>query len=110
MMSYDNEQAEMAKTLAEKAKIKIFLSKGATILATAQVTFGDLIEVNGFTIKSSQYDGLWIQPPTYGKNYRNAFFVKDKKLYKHLLEEIERAYKNELEVQGVTDAVEEIGF
>lgn len=109
-MSYDNEQAEMAKTLVEKAKIKIFLLKGATILATAQVTFGDLIEVNGFTIKSSQYDGLWIQPPTYGQKYYKSFFIKDKKIYKNLLEEIERAYKNELEVQGVTDAVEKIGF
>ena len=112
MMSNDNEQKEMAERLIENAKIKIFLIKdNPKILATAQLTFGGLIEINGFTIKQSQYETLWIQPPTYSPpKYYKSFFVKDKKIYKRLLDEIERAYKNEIDEQGITESIEDMKF
>lgn len=111
-MSNDNEHKEMAENLLEKAKIKIFLQQNnPKLLATAQVTLGGLIEINGFTIKKSQYDELWIQPPTYSPpKFYKSFFVKDKRIYKRLLEEIERAYKNELDEQGITESLEDIEF
>jgi len=112
MMTNDNEAKEMAERLLEKAKIKIFLQKNnPKLLATAQITLGDLIEINGFTIKKSQYDDLWIQPPTYSPpKFYKSFFVKNKKIYKKLLDEIERAYKNELDEQGISESIEDIGF
>ena len=109
----NDEQKEIIKELIEKSKVKIFFSKNEKILATAQVIIGDLIEINGFTIKNSRYEEtpLWIQPPTYSPpKYLNAFYLKDEKVFKHLIDKIEREYLNKKEKEEIDTSLDDIDF
>lgn len=111
MRATDQEQLEMIGILIEKARVEIHFKKDSPILASAQIIMGEIMEINGFTIRKSDFDdALWVQPPTFGRNYAKSFFLNDKKLWEILTEKVERAYKNKLDEEGTADAVEDIPF
>lgn len=108
----DTALLEMADTLLERAEVKIHLKgEESSLLATASIIMGGIIEINGFTIRASKYEDLWTQPPKAGPHYNiNCFFVNNPKTWSRVVKTIERNYLNALEERSIEETIEDIPF
>lgn len=71
------------------------------VLAQATLTFGDLIEIHGFTVSKSQQihskfqEKIWIQPPKikYGSFWVKLVFIKNQDLWSEIEEKIYNEFR-----------------
>lgn len=98
-MSINNK--ELVQKLIESAEIKISLKNDSFWLATAKLVIGGLIEIRGWRISKSKYEGngLWIQPPSYGVLKGKSLYcvwINDKELSNLINKKIDEAYTEAL--------------
>lgn len=106
-MSVENQ--EIIRQWIEKAIIDILIRNNSNVLAIAQVIFGELFEVNGFTIVKSKHGGEpMINPPRYGHN--NSFWIRDEVVWRKLKERIKEAYEIKTEEEKTSSALDDIEF
>lgn len=88
---------EFVKGLIEKSKVKIrFNGKDENLKATAQLIIAEYIEINGFRISLSKFEGVYVQPPSYntGNRWQNSFWLTEKELWKELENKILEEYES----------------